>query len=160
MRYQLAFRASDKTLKVLAFGTALGGGFTDAGSFYHDGGGVDPVDANSKNHVLYHDIQQKMYALGELNMEKVKILFTNLTGITLNIADAAMSAGSDATEQATITYAPTTASNTDVNYSSSDPAKATVSATGLVTALASGTTVITATSKDGGFTSSATVTVT
>lgn len=160
MRYQLAFRASDKNLKVLPFGAALGSGFTDAGSFYHDGGGVDTVDANPNNHVLYHDIQQKLYALGELNMEKVKILFTNLTGITLNIADAAMNTSSDATEQATITYAPTTASNTDVTYTSSDPTKATVSATGLITALAAGTTVITATSKDGGFTSSVTVTVT
>jgi hypothetical protein len=159
MRYLLAFRASDKDLKVLAYGTALPGGYTDAGNFYHDGGGTDVEDANPANHVLFHDIRDKLYAIGELNMQAVKINFTYLTGITLVASDVAMNLSSDTTEQATITYAPTTASNTDVTYSSSDPTKVTVSASGLITAVALGTSVITAKSKDGGFTSSVTVTV-
>lgn len=159
MRYQLSYRASDKNVVVQAYGAAAAGGHSIIGDFYHDGPSLDVLDPVPKNHALFHDIQKLLYSVGEQNMQAVKINFTYLTGITLVLSDVAMNTSSDTTEQATITYAPTTASNTDVTYSSSDPTKATVSASGLVTAIAAGTTVITATSKDGGFTSSLTVTV-
>lgn len=53
------------------------------------------------------------------------------------------------TQQLTVTALPAGASNKGVNYVSSDPTKATVSATGLVTRVANGTTTITVTAKDG-----------
>lgn len=159
MRYQLAYRASDKNLLVQAYGASIPGGYTNIGNFYHDGGGVDPVDQVSTNHVLYHDIQDVMYRRGELSMQDVKINFTRLTGIVASAADVAMNLTTDTTEQITVAYTPTDASNTDVTYASSDPAKVTVSATGLITAVALGTATITVTSKDGGFKSTIAVTV-
>jgi hypothetical protein len=56
--------------------------------------------------------------------------------------------------------APGSASNTEVSWISSDPAAATVSTTGLVTAVAVGTTTITVTTVDGGFSAQCVVTVT
>jgi len=53
------------------------------------------------------------------------------------------------TQQLTPTVLPANASNKGVTYVSSDPTKATVSATGLVTRVANGTTNITVTAKDG-----------
>lgn len=53
------------------------------------------------------------------------------------------------TQQLTPTVLPANAANKGVTYVSSDPTKATVSATGLVTRVANGTTNITVTAKDG-----------
>ena len=57
-------------------------------------------------------------------------------------------------------FVPSGATNQVVTWSSSDPTKASVSATGLVTAVAVGTSTITATSVDGGISSTCSVTVT
>ncbi|MEK4361132.1 immunoglobulin-like domain-containing protein [Paenibacillus sp. FSL M8-0212] len=62
--------------------------------------------------------------------------------------------------QLTATVLPANATKKAVTWSSSNPAVATVSATGRVTAVAAGTASITVTTVDGGFSSSATVTVT
>lgn len=62
--------------------------------------------------------------------------------------------------QLTATITPANATNKAVTWSSSNPAVATVSATGRVTAVAPGTASITVTTVDGGISSSATVTVT
>jgi hypothetical protein len=160
MRFQLSYRASDKHVVVQTYGETAVAGHTVIGNFYHNGGGTDVEGTNVGSHTLWHDIRDILYsAAGEQNMQAVTIVYNYLTGITLVVADAAMNTSSDTTEQATITYTPTAASNRTVTYVSSDPTKATVSATGLITAVAAGTTVITATSEEGGFTSSVTVTV-
>lgn len=62
--------------------------------------------------------------------------------------------------QLTATVLPANATKKAVTWRSSNPAVATVSATGRVTAVAAGTANITVTTEDGGFSSSATVTVT
>ncbi|WP_186375393.1 immunoglobulin-like domain-containing protein [Paenibacillus xylanexedens] len=62
--------------------------------------------------------------------------------------------------QLTATITPANATKKAVKWSSSNPAVATVSATGRVTAVAPGTASITVTTVDGGISSSATVTVT
>ncbi|MDE6200277.1 MAG: Ig domain-containing protein [Clostridiales bacterium] len=67
-----------------------------------------------------------------------------VTGITLNKPTLTLEEG--ATEQLTATVAPSNADNPAVTWSSSDEAVATVSATGLVTAVAAGTATITVTS--------------
>lgn len=54
---------------------------------------------------------------------------------------------------------PSEASNTNVSWESSDPSVATVDSDGLVTAVASGTAIITVTTEDGGKTDQCTVTV-
>ena len=58
------------------------------------------------------------------------------------------------------TITPSNATNKKLTWSSSDPTIATVDATGLVTAISVGTAIITATSEDGGKTSSAEITIT
>ena len=58
------------------------------------------------------------------------------------------------------TITPSDATNKKLTWSSSDLAVATVDATGLVTAISTGTAIITATSEDGGKTSTAEITIT
>lgn len=81
-----------------------------------------------------------------------------VTGVTMNQAALPLNVGD--TGQLTANIAPANASNQTVNWSSSDATVATVDANGLVTAVAAGTATITATTADGGFTDTCTVTVT
>ena len=80
-----------------------------------------------------------------------------VTGLSLSPTALTLTPGQ--TSQLSKTVAPAGASNLNVGWISSNAAVATVSATGLVTAVSSGTATVTATSLDGGFTSQATVTV-
>jgi hypothetical protein len=82
----------------------------------------------------------------------------HVTGVTISPATGSLNINS--TLQLTAAVAPSNATNKGVSWSSSAPAIATVSSTGLVTALAAGTATITATTADGGFTASAAITVT
>jgi hypothetical protein len=79
------------------------------------------------------------------------------TGVTVNPASRTMNPTN--TYQLTATVAPAPATNKAVTWTSSNPAVASVSATGLVTANAVGTATITATTADGGFTAQCAVTV-
>jgi len=83
-----------------------------------------------------------------------------VTGVTLNRATASLQVGnpSNNTIQLTATVAPNNASNKDLTWISSSPS-ATVSNTGLVTAVSAGTTTITVQTSDGGKTASCVVTV-
>ncbi len=80
-----------------------------------------------------------------------------VTGVSLDILTAYMTAGYAL--QLTATIAPNNATNQNVTWSSSDNNIATVSATGLVTAVAAGNATITVTTADGGFTATCAVTV-
>lgn len=81
-----------------------------------------------------------------------------VTGVTVSPAALALAPGDTAALTAVIV--PANATNRAVSWQSSNPSIATVDANGLVTALAPGRTVITATTADGGFTATCTVTVT
>jgi parallel beta-helix repeat protein len=81
-----------------------------------------------------------------------------VTGITLNSTSASLIVG--ATQQLTATVLPVNATNKNVNWSTSNPAIATVSASGLLTAVSVGNATITATTQDGGKTATCSVTVT
>lgn len=81
-----------------------------------------------------------------------------VTGVTVSPTTKSLVVG--ATQQLTPTVAPANATNKTVTYTSSDPTKATVSNSGLVTAIAAGTTNITATTADGAKTAVCAVTVT
>lgn len=78
------------------------------------------------------------------------------TGVSLNKTSASIEEGD--TETLTATIAPATASNKNVTWTSSDTDVATVSG-GVVKAVAAGTATITATTEDGSFTATCTVTV-
>ncbi len=79
------------------------------------------------------------------------------TGVTLNKTELSLTVGSS--EQLTATVAPAEADNKSVTWTSSNPAVATVDASGNVTAVGTGTATITVTTADGGRTATCTVTV-
>ena len=80
-----------------------------------------------------------------------------VTGVTLNKTSASIGVGD--TETLTATVAPANALNKTVTWTSSNTSVATVSAAGVVTAVAAGSATITATTEDGSFTATCTVTV-
>lgn len=80
-----------------------------------------------------------------------------VTGVTLTPSPLVINVGTSSTLTATV--APANATNKAVNWSSSNPAIASVNSSGAVTGLAVGTVVITATTQDGGFSAMSTVTV-
>lgn len=82
----------------------------------------------------------------------------SVTAISLNKSTSNLNVGS--TEQLTVTFTPSNATNQNVAWSSSDTSIATVSINGLVTVVRSGSATITATSADGGYTSICSYTVT
>lgn len=82
-----------------------------------------------------------------------------VTGVTLDRDTANIALGSEGITLVA-TVAPATATNKAVTWSSSDDAVATVSASGLVSPVAPGTSTITVTTVDGSMTASCTVTVT
>lgn len=79
-----------------------------------------------------------------------------VTGVNLSASSGELTIGGSVTLTATVTHS--TASNKTITWTSSVPTVASVS-NGLVTALAAGSTVITATTADGGFTASYNLTV-
>lgn len=81
----------------------------------------------------------------------------SVTGITITPPMSILSQAG--MQQLTATIQPTNATNTQVNWSSSDASIATINSTGLVTAIGSGTAIITATTVDGSFTDTASVEV-
>ncbi len=82
---------------------------------------------------------------------------TAVTGVSLNKTTTSISLNN--TEQLVATIAPANSTNHNITWSSSDDTVATVSTDGLVTAKVTGTAIITATTVDGSFTASCSVTV-
>lgn len=82
----------------------------------------------------------------------------NVTGVTLNKTELALTVGTSETLAAVI--APADATDTSVTWSTSNEKVAAVDTNGKVTAVAKGTAVITVTTTDGQMTASCTVTVT
>ena len=80
-----------------------------------------------------------------------------ITGITLNKTTTTLNVG--ATEQLTVTIEPNDANFKTVYWSSDNSSIATVSSTGLITAVAGGTATITVTTQDGNKTATCNVTV-
>ena len=81
-----------------------------------------------------------------------------VTGVSLNKSTLALSIGGS--ETLTATVSPTDALNKTVEWTSSNSAVATVSTAGTVTAVNAGTCTVTATTEDGNFKATCTVTVT
>ena len=84
---------------------------------------------------------------------------TNNPASGISFADSAVSMTIGDTVMKRPTFTPKNTTNKSVQYTSSNTDVATVDADGIVTALAAGSTTITATAYDGGFTASYTVTV-
>lgn len=80
-----------------------------------------------------------------------------VTGVSLNKSTSTLTVGN--TEQLTATISPSNATNKTLTWNSSDTNKATVSSTGLVTAVSEGNTIITVTTQDGNKTATCNVTI-
>ena len=87
----------------------------------------------------------------------VTVNTVSVTGVTVDPTSVTLSTGG--TQQLTPTVTPANATNKSVTYSSNANSVATVSNTGLITAVAHGSATITVTTADGGFTATCTVTV-
>ena len=81
----------------------------------------------------------------------------NVTGVTLIPTSVSLSI--NGTQQLTATIAPANATNKNITWTSSNNAVATVSSSGLVTAITAGSAVITVTTQDGAKTATCNITV-
>lgn len=95
---------------------------------------------------------------GMSNSGSIEVVPPLATGISLTPAILSLKEGSE--EQLTVLALPVGADDVPVSWTSSAPAVATVSSTGIVNAVAAGSATITATASDGGFTAISTVAVT
>jgi hypothetical protein len=132
-----------------------GGGYGILAKAYHGGA--------TFNHTRYSGVASGRHR----NVFDSFILTLNdtdipLTGIALSNGNLALAEGT--TAPLTVTYSPANATNNDVTWTSSNPAAATVTATGTgtagITARGAGTAVVTVQSAEGSFTQTCTVTVT
>jgi hypothetical protein len=81
-----------------------------------------------------------------------------VTGVSVSPTTASVGVGINS-RQLTATVSPANATNKNVSWSSGNPLVATVSPSGLVTGVTSGSTIVTVTTNDGGFTATCAVTV-
>ena len=157
---QIAYNATTKVATVQTKGDAPPAGSTIINNNLPHNTEGDPLEAGV-NHVLYHHVQDALYKVGQQDMQSVRIdwdtVYKALTGISSTPATVTLAVA--ATQQITNAFTPADASNKAVTYSTSDATKATVSATGLITAVATGTATITVTSADGGLTDTVVVTI-
>lgn len=151
---QLSWNATTRTVSAQEDGAAVPAGSIALPDYIHDAAG-DELGA-TVNHVLFHHVQSALYDLGILDMQSISIVFP-LLAMTSSPGTVTLAVG--ATRQITNVFTPADASNQSVVYASNDPAKATVSATGLITAVATGSAIIGITSDDGGLFQNVTVTI-
>lgn len=98
------------------------------------------------------------YSLYEFEVYGTLTSYISVTAVTVSPNTISMSAGAHV--QLTAAVSPSNATNNQVNWSTGNPAIASVNSTGQVTAIAPGNTVITATAVDGGKANTASITVT
>lgn len=178
-RYQIAYHKILKKAVVQSYGDALpanesGQAYINIGDFYHqaaqDDLGDNPASTElaDENHVFYQHVRDALYKRSAANASNTAMFPNNITdmaSITILTDVAGVNAGADfslavsETRQLYPTFTPAELANDQaVTYASADPTKATVSSTGLVTAVATGSSVITV--SVGGETDTVTVTVT
>ena len=88
-----------------------------------------------------------LYRCEGLSVRPVSVEVHPVTSITLSSTSLSLDTGQSAT--LTVTYAPSNATNKSVTWSSSNTSVATVSSSGVVTAVSAGSATITATANDG-----------
>jgi glycosidase len=115
-------------------------------------------DMNNVTVTLTTGASQSLSAFQYLVLTNASVPVVAVTGVTVSPSTVSVKAG--LTTQLSASIAPSNATNQSVAWTSSNNAVATVNSTGLVTAVAQGTATITATTADGGKTSTCTVTVT
>ena len=164
-----------RTLKVYVGGWISGGTFTAQLS---DGSSPDYVHSSFSGTDQYNAVYTLIYkaasaaklltvkwvqssGTGNVTLQAatltVQSATVSVTGITVSPTAATIAVGG--TQQLTATIAPANATNKNVSWTTNNSAVATVSSTGLVTALTTGTATITVTTQDGNKTATAAITV-
>ena len=159
--YQISWNSTSKVATIQTNGDAIPGNSTKLGTFVHDDA-QDNLDI-AENHVLYHHVRDALYKVGHTDMAIVQIdwdkVYVALVSIAITPATTTLATG--ATLDLNVTPTPGNASNGNVTWTTSNPARATVNAaTGLVTGVSAGAVTITATSQDGAKTATRNLTIT
>jgi hypothetical protein len=113
---------------------------------------------NNTNITLTSGATQTLNAYQYLVLTNTGAVNVPVTGVSVSPTSVSLAAG--LTRQLTATVAPANATNQNVNWSSTNNSIATVNASGLVTAVAPGSTTITVTTQDGAKTATCAFTVT
>ncbi len=150
-------------IKIQKEGTQPPAGYTVLGQFTHPGE-LDEL-GYSNNHVIFHHLREMLYPRGRTDMSNLhaELILDSLpavihvTGVTATPTTLTLAPG--ATHQLAISVLPENASDKTFSCVSNTPAVATVSPTGLITAVAAGTATITVLTTDGGFDAESNITV-
>lgn len=159
-RYKVYWKAATKEVQVKLYAEVTSDDYTAISDFYHDA--EEDKLGITENHVVYHHVRDALYHVGEYNMQAITIAWDktlNVTAISVIPATVELDLSEVETQQLTTVFTPANPDDTGLTYVSSDPTKATVSTTGLITPIAVGTATITVTSNDGSFTDTCVVTV-
>ncbi len=186
-RYQVAYHKNTKHAQVQSYGDVLpanegGQAYVNIGDFYHDDDSSrDDLGDNStetrfgENHVFFHHVRDILYKRSAANPALTAMFPNNIIDIdrvtiTVDVVKNNVSISTTpATQTLTVdtptvqlvtAFTPTDSTDQRLAYVSSDPTKATVSATGLVTRVANGTTTITVTTVEGAKTDTVEITCT
>ncbi len=149
MIYDVFKKAATKEIIVREDGGATPAGFIAFGTF---------TDVDDDPDVMFHYVRDLLFAAGEINPSSWTIERLALS-ITVLPATKTVDLSSDPTHQIHTTFDPLFPADMALTYVSSDPTKATVSASGLVTGLVAGSTTITVTHTASGKTDTCVVTV-
>ena len=127
---------------------AIGGAYTNLGTFEHDNEaekstGLNGMQGLADNHVLFHHVQDALYKQGVQDMQSVKIYVDRPRSISIGSGTLTVAVGTDSAALS-VTVTPAGATNKEVVYTSSDEAVATVNEKGVVHGVAAGSAVITA----------------
>jgi uncharacterized protein YjdB/sucrose-6-phosphate hydrolase SacC (GH32 family) len=115
---------------------------------------IYPTRADSRGVELF---SEGASTFSSLNIWGASVSSVPVTGVSMNKSSTSLVVGN--TESLIATVLPANATNQNVTWTSGNTAVATVSSTGLVTAVATGTAVITVKTVDGNFTATCTVSV-
>lgn len=174
--YKVCVKASTKQIALVQNATTTPTGYVVAGTFVHDAAAEDAY-GSPDSHVVWHEIRDVLYKVKNetpinashngfnwpeniTDMASWSISWDDNVHVTGVTVDANFSLVVGNTKQLTPVITPANATNKSVTYASADPTKATVSTSGLVTAVAAGSSVITVTTVDGAKTATVTATVT
>lgn len=157
-QFTIYYKVSTKTVRCVQATLAAPVGFTSLGAIQHDH--VDDPLGDAVNHVMYHHVRDKLYAAGYLDPSAWTIYIDKvITADRVNLTPATYTLSTNNTLQLTKEVLPSDTTVQTVTYASSDPTKATVNGSGLVTGVAAGTTTITVTSTSGSKTDTSVITV-
>ena len=172
--YQVAYNQTTRIALIQANAAAVPGGSVNVGSFEHP----DPIYASSE--VVFHAVRDLLYKVSAADASEAAMFPDNITdmhNVTIELDDGIEPADlivvtnmafnldevtveEAATVQLNLTVEPANATDEGVTYESSNVAVATVDENGLVTGVAAGEAIITATGENEEITATCTVTVT